>query len=93
MSVDPVALDPNAYNQGKGWTVERHFSTDITLTRSGAEQRVQRWSAGRREYTVPYESMKQAQLQELRQFFILRGGSARGFLLWDPTDCYLGTAS
>jgi len=88
-TVDLVVLDPLTSD---GWVSKRKFANDITMTRSGGEQRVQRWPFSRKEYEIPYEYMEMDQFLALAQFFELRGGSARPFLLWDATpDVYADT--
>lgn len=71
-----------------GWKASQIFNTAITETRSGAEWRSQYHIYPRRAYTLPYKLMPRAQFVALRNFHRLRGGSARGFLLWDLTDFF-----
>ena len=90
MAVDLVVLDPLAVN---GWVCKQTFSTEVTGTRSGAEQRVQRWVPPKRSYEIPYDVMARSPFVALRHFHRLRGGQARGFLLWDVSDFYVAAQS
>ncbi len=85
MAVDMVVLDPFSVN---GWIPKQTFATDITTTRSGGEQRVQRWLRPKRSYEIPFDVMERNQFTSLRDFHSLRGGSARSFLIWDVSRFY-----
>jgi hypothetical protein len=87
--VDLVVINPSTGPLPvDGWKVSQRFSTEVTETRSGAEQRVQRWVPPKRLYEIPFDVLTQTQFVWLRNFHRLRGGSARGFLLWDVSDFY-----
>lgn len=67
------------------------YSTDVTLTHGGFEQRNINWAEARARYNVAHGVKTQAQLNELIAFFRARKGKAYGFRFKDWTD-YQGIA-
>lgn len=68
---------------GPGW------STTITITASGYEQRNQNWEMARRRYSILHRQLPDdhlASFQELLNFFHARRGRLRGFRFRDWTD-------
>lgn len=62
------------------------FSTAVVKLRSGAEERVARFSYPLHAYDVSYGIKSWEQLQAARDFFIARGGAAYGFRYKDFAD-------
>jgi uncharacterized protein (TIGR02217 family) len=62
------------------------FSTNITKLRSGAEERVARWSYPLHGYDVSYGLRHYDDLITVKDFFIARLGPAHGFRYRDPMD-------
>lgn len=63
------------------------FKTKITETDSGAESRIQRYPAhGRRSFNLSRGISGLEDLQELHEFFIVRGGAENSFLVKDWSD-------
>ena len=62
------------------------FSTTVIETDSGAEQRISRWSAARRQYNVAYGVRSHENLATLVEFYIARSGPAIGFRYKDFHD-------
>lgn len=60
------------------------FNTTVITLRSGHQIRVQRWSTPLRRYDVNCPTIDDASYQAIYDFFIARGGRARGFKLADP---------
>lgn len=67
------------------------YSTDVTITHGGFEQRNINWADARAQYNVAHGVKTQAQLDELIAFFRARKGRAYGFRFKDWTD-YQGIA-
>lgn len=67
------------------------YSTDVTITHGGFEQRNINWAEARARYNVAHGVKTQAQLEELIAFFRARKGRAYGFRFKDWTD-YQGIA-
>ncbi len=67
------------------------YSTDVTITHGGYEQRNINWAAARARYNVAHGVKSQAQLDDLIAFFRARKGKAYGFRFKDWTD-YQGIA-
>ncbi len=94
MIIDNVVFFPTWAN---GWERDFEMANSVATTRSGAVYVVQRWPYPKRVFTIPYESMAAVaanspnapSVQQFTSFWMLRGGTARGFLLWDLFDCYL----
>jgi len=62
------------------------FKTMITELRSGAEQRVSRWSAPRRLFNLAYGDKTHVEVALQLEFAIMRNGSEFGFRLKDWMD-------
>lgn len=62
------------------------YSTDITITHGGFEQRNINWEEARARYNVAHGVKTRAQLEELIAFFRARKGRAYGFRFKDWTD-------
>lgn len=65
---------------GPGWR------TQIIELQSGAETRISRYSAPRREYNAREAIKSDADLDALMEFFVARGGAANGFRFHDWRD-------
>ncbi|MBW7990053.1 MAG: TIGR02217 family protein [Planctomycetes bacterium] len=62
------------------------FSTNITETDSGQEERIARWANARRRYDVREAIKSRDDIYTIQQFYIVRGGAANGFRFKDFTD-------
>jgi uncharacterized protein (TIGR02217 family) len=62
------------------------FSTSVIKLRSGAEERVARWSYPLHVYDVGYGLRSYTDVVAVRNFFIARLGPAHGFRFKDPLD-------
>lgn len=62
------------------------FSTNVTITHGGYEQRNSNWAAARAKYNVAHGVKTQTQLDALIAFFRARKGKAVGFRFKDWTD-------
>jgi uncharacterized protein (TIGR02217 family) len=82
--VDEIQLDP-VITQG-GLVGGPMYQTVVVVTASGAEQRVQQWSQPRRRWEVRFEKKTGTAAVSLADFFIARGGKARGFRFKDWND-------
>ncbi|MEO1720954.1 MAG: DUF2460 domain-containing protein [Pseudomonadota bacterium] len=60
------------------------FNTTVVRLRSGHQIRVQRWATPLRRYDVGVATTSDAAYSAIYNFFIARGGAARGFKLADP---------
>jgi len=63
------------------------YSTAILEVDSGAEERVARWDAARRQYNAAYGVKNYTDLSDLTKFYIARKGPAFGFRYKDFLDC------
>lgn len=94
MIIDNIVFFPTWANN---WERDFEMANSVATTRSGATYVVQRWPYPKRVYTIPFESMAAVaanspnapSIQQFTNFYMLRGGTARGFLLWDLFDCYI----
>ena len=71
---------------GRSTAVAPEFSTSVTVTASGHEQRNSLWSDARVHFDVGPGIRSEAELSELIAFFRARRGAARGFRISDPFD-------
>ncbi|MEM8724614.1 MAG: DUF2460 domain-containing protein [Pseudomonadota bacterium] len=71
---------------GRNTAVAPEFSTSVTVTASGHEQRNSLWSDARVHFDVGPGIRSEAELAELISFFRARRGAARGFRISDPFD-------
>ncbi len=83
-SIDPVLLSDDIM---EGSRFGPEFSTVVLENPNGAEQRIQRWASPRHSGQIGFGVRTQAQLADLKAFFMGRGGKARGFLFRDHRDC------
>lgn len=94
MIVDNVVLSPDWVT---GWEREFVPESAVAQVASGAEYVRQRWPYPKRMFIVPYGNMattdasspNSPSIPYFSDFYMLRGGNARGFLFWDLYDCYL----
>lgn len=68
------------------------FKTQIIELRSGAEERISRWSAPRHQYDLGYGVRTYAALTVVKRFFLARRGSKQAWRLLDWQD-YTTTSS
>lgn len=71
---------------GRETAVAPEFSTSVTVTASGHEQRNSLWSDARVHFDVGPGIRSESELAELIAFFRARRGAARGFRISDPFD-------
>ncbi|MEM7667063.1 MAG: DUF2460 domain-containing protein [Pseudomonadota bacterium] len=71
---------------GRSTAVAPEFSTSVTVTASGHEQRNSLWSDARIHFDVGPGIRSETELSELIAFFRARRGAARGFRISDPFD-------
>nr|WP_298924908.1 DUF2460 domain-containing protein [uncultured Erythrobacter sp.] len=71
---------------GRNTAVAPEFSTSVSVTASGHEQRNSLWSDARIHFDVGPGIRSEAELAELIAFFRARRGAARGFRVSDPFD-------
>ncbi|MDJ0642784.1 MAG: DUF2460 domain-containing protein [Erythrobacter sp.] len=71
---------------GRSTAVAPEFSTSVTVTASGHEQRNSLWADARVHFDVGPGIRSEAELAELIAFFRARRGAARGFRISDPFD-------
>ncbi len=71
---------------GRNTAVAPEFSTSVTVTASGHEQRNSLWSDARVHFDVGPGIRSESELAELISFFRARRGAARGFRISDPFD-------
>jgi uncharacterized protein (TIGR02217 family) len=71
---------------GRSTAVAPEFSTSVTVTASGHEQRNSLWSDARLHFDVGPGIRSEAELSQLIAFFRQRRGAARGFRITDPYD-------
>ena len=71
---------------GRNTAVAPEFSTSVTVTASGHEQRNSLWSDARVHFDVGPGIRSETELAELIAFFRARRGAARGFRISDPFD-------
>ncbi|MEM9501972.1 MAG: DUF2460 domain-containing protein [Pseudomonadota bacterium] len=71
---------------GRSTAVAPEFSTSVTVTASGHEQRNSLWSDARIHFDVGPGIRSESELSELIAFFRARRGAARGFRVSDPFD-------
>jgi uncharacterized protein (TIGR02217 family) len=71
---------------GRNTAVAPEFSTSVTVTASGHEQRNSLWSDARVHFDVGPGIRSESELAELIAFFRARRGAARGFRISDPFD-------
>ena len=71
---------------GRNTAVAPEFSTSVTVTASGHEQRNSLWSDARIHFDVGPGIRSESELAELIAFFRARRGAARGFRISDPFD-------
>ena len=71
---------------GRNTAVAPEFSTSVTVTASGHEQRNSLWSDARIHFDVGPGIRSENELAELIAFFRARRGAARGFRICDPFD-------
>lgn len=71
---------------GRNTAVAPEFSTSVSVTASGHEQRNSLWSDARVHFDVGPGIRSEVELAELIAFFRARRGAARGFRVSDPFD-------
>jgi len=74
-----------------GTTGGPEYNTSIVELDSGAEERVQRWSASRRRYDLVKEVDTPEMIADIIDFFEARQGRTHGFLFKDWSDYTTGT--
>ncbi|MEL6529416.1 MAG: DUF2460 domain-containing protein, partial [Pseudomonadota bacterium] len=89
--IDEDAMEPfddvlYPFALGRNTTVAPEFSTSVTVTASGHEQRNSLWSDARVHFDVGPGIRSETELAELIAFFRGRRGAARGFRISDPFD-------
>lgn len=80
---DNVAISP-AFGYGSGGASV--FNTDLYPLSDRREQRNQNWADEQRKFNLAYPINDISKIIALRNFFRLRKGKARGFLIEDPLD-------
>jgi len=78
-------LLPTAISYGSRGGAE--YSTLVTITSAGHEQRLVTWEQSRARYNLSYGVRTPAQLTELISFFRAMRGKATGFRFKDHADC------
>ncbi|MEO0462317.1 MAG: DUF2460 domain-containing protein [Pseudomonadota bacterium] len=86
---DPVQAFDNVlypFELGRNTAVAPEFSTSVSVTASGHEQRNSLWADARMHFDVGPGIRSESELSQLIAFFRARRGAARGFRISDPFD-------
>lgn len=85
MAYNPAVIFPETLSQGASFGIG--FDTNILSLENGSEFMVPRMAAwGRRKYNVARNSMTRSEVNQLMQFYVLRGGSRDSFKFKDWLD-------
>ncbi len=71
-----------------GWKGSHRIKSVEVSTDSGYPNVVQQWANPLRTYELPYTDLDLPEWIGLADFHVLRGGKARGLLIWDVFRCY-----
>jgi uncharacterized protein (TIGR02217 family) len=82
-SIDEVQFPPQI---SRGTVGGPSYSTNVTITGGGAEQRIGQWALPRYKWEINNSPKQPSEMQQIIDFFHARNGRLRGFRLKDWSD-------